>query len=319
MKAVFLDRGTFATNTHFTFAHGVTVYQEFEATQASQTLERIYDADIVITNKVILNAELLQQAPKVKYILVLATGTNNIDLEYCQNNDIQVDNIDGYSINTVPEHTFALLLALKRNLISYQQTMQAGKWSQSPYFCQRDFPLMDLGDSTMTIIGSGTLGQKVAKIAKAFDMKVCFAERKGQKNCRAGYTPFEEAIKMADVITLHCPLTQDNEGMIAEAEFHLMKPSSILINTGRGGLVSETALVKAIKQQQIAGAAFDVATQEPMPTTNPLQELTQYSNFLLTPHVAWASDGAMQNLADKAGKKFTSFIQGIHEKETCNK
>ncbi|TBR38550.1 D-2-hydroxyacid dehydrogenase [Marinomonas agarivorans] len=311
MKAVFLDRGSFAANTRFDFSDLVSHYDEYQITDASDTLSRIQNADIVITNKVILNADILSQAPKVKYILILATGTNNVDLSYCQANQIQVDNIEGYSTDTVPEHTFAMLLALKRNLLSYQQAMKDGKWANSDHFCLRDFPLTDLANTNMIIIGSGALGQRVKNIAEAFNMNTYFAERKGQTQCREGYLPFERALKIADVITLHCPLTDNTKNMIAEAEFALMKPSTLLINTGRGGLVSETALSTAIKTQQIAGAAFDVATQEPMPADHPLQALTDYPNFLLTPHVAWASDGAMQKLANIAQQKLTNFVEVI--------
>lgn len=311
MKTVFLDRGSFFLESCFHLLEGITDYQEFQTTSKAQTAERIRDAEAIITNKVILDADVLAHAKNLKYILVLATGTNNIDHDYCRANQIHVDNVEGYSVHSVPEHTFAMLLALKRNLLSYQQSMQNGEWADSEHFCLRNLPLIDLAGSTIAIFGSGSIGQKVASIASAFEMKVHFVERKGAKQCRDGYLPFEEAIEVADILTLHCPLTSDTKNMIAAAEFAKMKPTAMLINTGRGGLVCETSLVDAIKQNKIAAAAFDVATVEPMPIDNPLQALTKHPNFLLTPHVAWASDGAMQKLSDIALQKFGAFLSQV--------
>lgn len=308
MKAVFLDRGSFPTNISFHYPKGLQECLEYQTTSSEQTLERVKGFDIVLVNKVMLDANVLAQCPSIKLILVTATGTNNIDLEYCKANKIVVKNVSGYSINSVPEHTFSLLLALKRNLIAYSQATEKGDWSKSEHFCFHDYPISDLAGSNLVIFGKGALGNQVAIIAKAFGMNTFFSERKGESNVREGYIAFNEALALADVITFHCPLTEDNKHMIDSQAFAKMKANCVLINTGRGGLVDEVALSDAIINKQIAGAGFDVATIEPMPTTHLLQTLSKQDNFILTPHVAWASQGSMQTLANTSMQQLTDFL-----------
>jgi len=313
MQAVFLDRGSFSNTTQFDLPQQLTDYTEYKTTENDTLVERIQNADIIIVNKVILNAETLSTNPNIKLILVAATGTNNVDIKYCSKNNIQVENVEGYATTSVPEHTFSLLLALKRNLLTYHHAIQAGKWAQSEHFCLHEYPINDLADSHMVIFGRGSLGQRVATIAQAFGMKVSFCEHKQAEVTRPGYMKFEEAIAMADVISLHCPLDENNKNMIAEHEFNMMKNTCVLINTGRGGLVCEQALVDAINHKKIAAAGFDVATIEPMPENHILQKLTHAPNFLLTPHVAWASDKAMQLLADKVMENLDNFLNKQHK------
>ena len=308
MKAVFLDRGSFPQHIHLELPKKVTEVVEFDNSQSDDILEKIKDADIVLTNKAVLNADTINKAPKLKLIQVMATGVNNVDLAACEKNNIHVQNVTGYSTISVPEHTFSMLLALRRNLLSYIEDVKAGKWAESEFFCFLDHPILDLNGSTLTIIGGGSLGQKVASIATAFGMQVIFAERKGETTVRTGYTMFEDAIKKADVISINCPLTEETRHLISDHEFSLMKSSALLLNISRGGIVDEHALLHAFKNNLIAGAAFDVATQEPMPLDHPLQSLSQYPNFLLTPHIAWASNEAMQTLVDIAMKKIATFI-----------
>ncbi|MGO2356513.1 MAG: D-2-hydroxyacid dehydrogenase [Marinomonas foliarum] len=280
----------------------------YENTPIELVAERIKDANIVLTNKVVVDATAINGAADLKLVQVMATGTNNIDLDACKDKNISVQNVSGYSTTSVPEHTFAMLLALRRSLFSYLDAVKAGRWSSSEYFCFLDYPIKDLSGSTMAIFGNGSLGKEVAAIALAFGMKVVFAERKGATNTRPGYICFEEALKVADVININCPLTPETKDLISDDEFSLMKNSCLLLNISRGGIVDESALVRAFENNAIAGAAFDVATQEPMPLDNPLQSLSKRPNFLLTPHVAWASDEAMQTLVDMAMDKITSFI-----------
>lgn len=311
MKAVFLDRETFPNYIDIALPDQISEFVEYPISTPEEAIERIKDADIVLTNKAILNAEAIAQATSLKLVQVMATGTNNVDHQACKEANVTVQNVEGYSVDSVPEHTFSLLLALRRNLLSYVSDVKAGKWSDSKHFCFLDYPIKDIAGTTMAIFGKGTLGTHVAKIAQAFGMKVVFADHKNAKTVRDGYISFEEAITVADVISLNCPLTPTTQNLISTAEFKKMKPTCLLLNIGRGGLVEEQALVTALKNQLIAGAAFDVSQTEPMPANSPLNELLDMPNFLLTPHVAWASDDAMRKLVGIAQDKMSTFIENL--------
>ncbi|KZN13173.1 D-2-hydroxyacid dehydrogenase [Marinomonas sp. TW1] len=309
MKAVFLDRGSFPKNLSIRFNNSITSYVEYHNTHEAEVAERILDADIVLTNKVVISREQINNTPSLKLIQVMATGTNNVAMEACEQNGVKVQNVEGYSATSVPEHTFAMLLALRRNLMPYLQEVQSGAWDKSEFFCLMDHPIKDLSGSKMAIIGSGQLGQQVSILAKAFGMQVMFVERKNQTTIREGYVSFDQAVQEADIISLHCPLTSETTNLIGELEFKRMQNHALLINMSRGGIVNEEALVSAIESKQIAGAAFDVAAQEPMPNNSPLFHLTQYPNFLLTPHVAWASQGAMEKLVQIAINRIHAFVE----------
>ncbi len=233
-------------------------------------------------------------------VAVSATGTHVVDLDACRQRGLVVSNIRGYAAHTVPEHVFALLLALSRNLGAWRATVQAGRWQQSEQICLFDHPIRDLHGATLGLIGSGSLGNGVARLAEAFGMRVLRAERKNAAALRPGYTEFDEVLRQADAISLHCPLTAETTGLIGEAELRAMKPTALLINTARGGLVDEAALVRALQEGWIAGAGFDVITSEPPPAGHPMLDpaLLALPSFLLTPHVAWSSRPAMQALAD---------------------
>jgi len=247
MKIVFLDRDTISPDTTLrapTFTH---TWVQHDRTTAEQAAARIADADIVIVNKVKLNAETLAQAPHLKLIAVAATGTDNIDLAACQQRGIVVSNVRNYAKHTVPEHTFMIMLALRRNLLGWRDDVRAGLWQRSDQFCLFTRPVNDLYGSTLGLVGSGSLGKGVRKLAEAFGMKVLVAERKGAPEARPGHAPFDEVLREADVISLHTPLTAETRHMIGEREFGLMKPGAILINTARGNLVDEAALIEALE------------------------------------------------------------------------
>ncbi|WP_105902286.1 D-2-hydroxyacid dehydrogenase [Vibrio gangliei] len=310
---VFLDIATIPSHIkipNLTFEHQ---WKAFDFTSPEQVVERIAGADIVITNKVKLTADVLAQAPNVKLIAVSATGTNNVDLDYCRENSIVVTNVQGYGTRSVPEHVIAMMFALKRNLVGYHQDIAAGVWQKDKQFCFFTHPITDVAGSTLGIIGSGSLGQAVGVLAKALGMKVVFAERKGVSPCRLGYMAFEKVIETADVLTLHCPLTAETENLIAMPELQAMKSSAILINAGRGGLVNEAELVEALKIQQIAGAGCDVFTQEPADESNPLIANMGLPNLLLTPHVAWGSDSSIQALCNILMDNIEKFQQGVEQ------
>lgn len=308
MKAVFLDRDSFPSNIEFNYPEGISEVIEYPNTSLDAVAERIQGAGIVLTNKVVLTKDVIEQVHDLKLVQVTATGINNVDAQACKEHGIALQNVDGYSSISVPEHTFALLLALRRNLVAYIDDVRAGKWADSHFFCFLDYPIKDLANTKLTIVGKGIIGNKVAEIAKVFGMQVMFAEHKNAKVVREGYVPFNEAIQQADVLSLHCPLTETTKDLISTAEFEQMKPDAILLNMGRGGIVNEQALIKALTEKRIMGAGFDVATQEPMPHHHPLQALTKLPNFLLTPHIAWGSNEAMQKLANIAMEKIAQFM-----------
>ncbi|HEY9573410.1 MAG TPA: D-2-hydroxyacid dehydrogenase [Pusillimonas sp.] len=310
LQVVFLDRDTISPQTslrQLSFEHTLTVYGR---TSRDQVAERIADADIVITNKVALRQEALEQAGRLKIVAVAATGTDNVDLATCARQGITVSNIRGYAVNTVPEHTFALIFALRRSIVAYRESVKAGRWHAAQQFCYFDYPIKDLAGSTLGIVGEGALGQSVASIGRALGMRVTFAARKGGAKQGSLYTPFEQMLAQSDVITLHCPLNDQTRDLIGAPEFALMKRKPLLINTARGGLVNDAALVDAMRSGQLGGAGFDVTTPEPPPNDHPLVQLLDLPNFILTPHVGWASEEAIQGLADQLIDNIEAFHRG---------
>ena len=291
------------------FAHD---WVEYPSTRPDQVIERLQACTIAIVNKAPLPSVAVDALPELKMVAVAATGTNVIDLDACRRRGIVVSNIRGYAEHTVPEHVFALLLALSRNLIAWRESLLAGRWQQSEQFCLFDHPISDLHGATLGVIGSGCLGGGVIRLAEAFGMRVLRAEHKGVSTVRPGYTAFDEVLREADAISLHCPLNEQTQGLIGEVELRAMKTSALLINTARGGLVDEAALIQALKEGWIAGAGFDVITAEPPPAGHPMLvlELLALPNFLLTPHVAWASRPAMQTLADQLIDNIEAFVTG---------
>ncbi|RXJ73319.1 glycerate dehydrogenase [Veronia nyctiphanis] len=307
---VFLDRDTIPAHITIPSPDVAHQWQSYPATEPSEVVERLREATVVITNKVVLNAHILAQLPELKLIVVAATGYNNVDIDWCHENQLPVCNIRGYATRSVPEHVIAMLFSLRRNLVAYQRDIQNDIWREKNQFCFFTHPIGDIAGSTIGIIGSGSLGQGVATLAKAIGMKVLFAERKGSKVCREGYTPFETVLSQADAVTLHCPLTDETENLISDNELKLMKPESILINAGRGGLVDEKALILALKKGEIAGAGMDVFTEEPADYSNPLVANAGMPNLILTPHVAWGSDSSLQTLANQVSDNIQAFFAG---------
>jgi glycerate dehydrogenase len=306
-RIVFLDRSTLqATVRRPAFEH---TWQEYPVTHASELAERLRGATIAITNKVPLRAGMLQRLPELKMIAVAATGYDVIDIDFCKANHIAVANIRNYAVHTVPEHAFALITTLRRNLLAYRQDVERGRWQQVDQFCFFDHPIRDLHGATIGIIGEGVLGQGTATIARGFGMKVLFADHAPPKAAGVVFTPFDEVLAQSDVISLHLPLSAETRDMIGIEQLRKMKRTAILINTARGGLVDEQALAQALKDGLIAGAGFDVLSKEPPKEGNPLLDL-HLPNFILTPHVAWASDGAMQFLADQLIDNIEAFVRG---------
>jgi glycerate dehydrogenase len=242
-------------------------------------------------------------------IAVAATGYDVVDIDYCKAHGIAVANIRNYAVHTVPEHAFALITSLRRNLFAYRQDVERGRWQQVDQFTFFDHPIRDLYGATLGIVGEGVLGQGTAGIGRGFGMQVLFADHPPPKADGVSFTPFAEVLAQSDVISLHVPLTAETRNMIGIEQLRRMKRTAILINTARGGLVDERALVQALNEGLIAGAGFDVLTNEPPKEGNPLLELRS-PNFILTPHVAWASHGAMQFLADQLIDNVEAFVNG---------
>ena len=295
-RIVFLERNSVKANVRRpAFAHEWT---EYESTTADQVVDRLKDATVALINKTQLREPVLAQLPKLKMIAIAATGYDCVDLAACRARGIAVANIRNYAVHTVPEHTFALILALRRNILAYRQDVEAGLWQKATNFCFFTHDIGDLHGSTLGIVGEGAIGQATAAIGRAFGMKVLFADHAPPKAPGVEFTPMDQVLAQSDVLTLHCPMKPATRGMIGLDEFRQMKRSSLLINTARGGLVDEAALLQALDLGLIAGAGFDVLTTEPPRDGHPLLDVRR-PNFILTPHVAWASNEAMQFLADQ--------------------
>jgi glycerate dehydrogenase len=306
LRIVLLDRRTLPDDIHFrafSFAHQLV---QCDHTAPDDVSERIKDADIVITNKAPIRGPAIASAPNLKLVAVAATGTDVVDAAACAQRGVTVSNIRNYAVNTVPEHTFALILALRRSLLAYRNSVQAGRWQEANQFCYFDFPINDLAGSTLCIIGDGALGRSVADLGRAFGMKVLFSDYKGTTGMGPLYTPFEKVLEISDIITLHSPLKPSTRNMISTVEFAQMARRPLLINTARGGLVDEAALEHALRSGQI----FDVVTAEPPADDHPLMRLLDLPNFILTPHVAWASREAVQSLVDQLIDNVEAFERG---------
>jgi len=293
-KIVFLDRGTLGVPLRAaSFPHS---YTEYDSTSVDQIVERLADADIAIINKVQVRAASLEKLPKLKLIAVAATGTDCVDKVYCKEHGIPISNIRNYAVNTVPEHTLALIFALQRSLIPYTLDVRRGKWQTIDQFCYFDHSIRDIAGSTLGLIGYGALGKSVATRAEALGMKVIATDAMDFP----GKVDLDTILTQSDIVSLHCPLTDGTRNMIGAAEFKKMKKSAILINTARGGLVDEAALIDALKSGEIAGAGFDVLTVEPPKAGNILLDQgADLPNLIITPHVAWASHEAMTGLAEQ--------------------
>lgn len=277
-----------------------------QATTPAQVKTHIGNADIVITNKVMLDAATIQAIhQQVKLICIAATGTNNVDLEAARHFKIPVTNVRDYGTQSVAEHVISLIFSLNRSLPAYQQAVASGQWQKSKQFCLLDYPIRELAGLKLCIISYGVLGQATARLAQALGMEIIIAEQPNQP-IRSGRVAFTDALAQADIISLHCPLTKETENLIDAAEFEQMKSDAILINTARGGIVNEQALLTALQTKQIAAAATDVLTQEPPSQGNILLE-QHLPNLIITPHIAWASQKARQTLVDQLADIISTF------------
>lgn len=310
MKAVFLDRGTFLENVDLPAPEGISDYQVFNETAQEDAviIERCQDADIIITNKVKIGRDIIKQLPKVKLIQLTATGMNNVDKEACEDQGITLYNVAGYAIKSVPEHTFMLMLNAMRAGLHYHQKVVDGSWQQDGNFCLIDVPLMDLEDKTLGIIGVGTIGKRVSEIARAFGMTVLWAEHQGQTPRSEDYTAFDDVLARSDVISLHCPLTDDTKHLINQNTLNKMRKKPLIINVARGGIVDSQAVVTALNNEQILGYGSDVFEQEPIAVDDLLLTISDHPRVVFSPHNAWGSIAAQQKLWQMLSQQVGEFI-----------
>ena len=309
-RIVFLDRGTIGPSVDLVRPAADYALEIFEQSEASDVVARLRGAKVAITNKVPIRREHIEQLPDLEFITVAATGYDVIDIDAARERGITVSNVRGYAVNTVPEHTMALILALKRALPGYRQSVLDGDWQRSGQFCYFSYPVHDLAGATLGIIGEGSIGQSVARLAQAFGMTTLFAAHKGVEGLGPLYTPFAEMLERADVITLHAPLTPATRDTLAMPEFRAMKRRPIIINTARGGLVNEADAAAALEQGLISGLGFDVLTEEPPADDNPLMRIASRPDVILTPHTAWASREAMQGLWQQVVESIDAYLAG---------
>ncbi|KXI30466.1 D-2-hydroxyacid dehydrogenase [Paraglaciecola hydrolytica] len=310
MNAVFLDRDTFNQDIDLSaIEQQCSNLQCYAMTQQTQIIERCKNAHIIISNKVMLSAATLQQLPQLKLVCIAATGTNNIDLIAAKELGITVTNVAAYAKHTVPQYVFAQILAYYSKTEQHNRNTQLGLWSQSEIFCVLGQPMYQLANKTLGLIGYGALAQAVEKIALAFDMQVIIAEHAGAKTIRPGRVSFEQLLTDSDIISLHCPQTPDTTGLINAKVLKQMKPTAMLINTARGALVDNSALLTALQTGEIAYAVLDVLEQEPPPKDHILLN-AGLDNLKITAHIAWACQEAQQDLLNIIGQNIESFKQG---------
>jgi glycerate dehydrogenase len=309
-RIVFLERNTIGPAVHVTRPRFAHEWIEYGATAPGQVADRLAGAVIAITNKIPIRAPDLAKLPELKMIAVAATGYDVIDVGACRERGIVVSNVRGYAVNTVAEHAFALILALRRALVGFRQDVIDGEWQKAGQFCFFTHPIHELAGSTLGIIGEGVIGQSVARLGQAFGMKTLFAAHKGVEGLGPLYTPFDEVLETSDIITLHSPLMPGTRNMLGMAEFRKMKKRPLLINTARGGLVVEADVVRALDDGLLSGIGFDCLTSEPPVPDHPFRSILARPNVIVTPHVSWASDEAMQVLWNQVVGHIESFHAG---------
>lgn len=313
MQGVFLDLDTCSFNddvdvSPMTALPGID-WRFHGATNRSEVAERIENCEIVVVNKVVLNADALARAAAtLKLIVIAATGTNNVDLDAAGQLGITVCNVRGYGTPSVVQHVYALILALTTQLPRYLQAVNGGRWQRHPQFCMLDYPIRELRGLNLGIVGYGTLGRGVAEVAPGFGMNVMIAQRPGGAP-QADRLPMDALLRQADILSLHCPLTEETRGLIGRRELQVMRSDAILINTARGGIVNEPELVEALRAGDIGGAAFDVLTEEPPAGGNVLLD-AGLPNLIVTPHIAWASRESRQRVIDIVAGNIEAFVDG---------
>ncbi|MBK1810111.1 D-2-hydroxyacid dehydrogenase [Clostridium sp. YIM B02505] len=310
MKLVILDAKTLGDDIDLSILHSFGDLTIYETTNPEQVVDRIRNAEIIITNKILLNETNLAKCPNLKLICLTATGTNNVDLSYTNSNNIAVTNVAGYSTNSVVQHTFASLLYLLESLKYYDNYVKTGEYSRSELFTHINKSFWELKGKTFGIIGLGEIGRGVATVASAFGCKVIYYSTSG-KNSNSSYkrVDLSELLSKSDVVSVHCPLNELTKNLIDYKELTQMKKTAILLNMGRGGIINESALAKALDENLILGASLDVISKEPIDKSNPLLSVANSDKLFITPHIAWASIEARQNLILEVYKNIEAYLR----------
>lgn len=307
---VFLDHEGIAPSVkvpRLPFPH---IWESYEYTAPEDLLGRLQDATVAMTCSVPLRAEQLRQLPRLKMISLALTGTDIVDLDYCHEHEIVVTNVPGYAANTVAEHTIAMMFELLRKTSSYHRLMQkVHRGEAEPQNIYLDFRIRDVAGKTLGIIGNGAIAMRLAELARGLGMQVWFYDKEGEFQGEE-FIPMAQLLARSDVLSFNVPLTDETRDMIGAAELAQMKPDAILINTARGGIVNEAALIDALTRGEIGGAALDVLVNEPISPDDPIFQLIDRDDFILNPHVAWSSEDAMQGLIDKAINNIVQFANG---------
>ena len=309
MKIVYLDASTLG-DTQMDEIRALGEYVSYPMCTREEAKERVSDCEVLIVNKVRVDEELLAAAPKLKLICEAATGVNNIDLEAAARRGVPVRNVAGYSTESVVQSTFTHLLSLVGNAPYFDDYVKSGKYSACGIFTNVSYPFMELDGKTMGIIGMGTIGTRVAAVATAFGMKVVYYSTSGTSHCTDYPSlPLEELLAQSDAVSVHAPLNGRTKGLIGARELRMMKPTAVLLNLGRGGIVDEGALAEAVDEGVIAGAALDVYLEEPLPADSPLMHLRHPEKFRFSPHTAWASAEALRRLASGVAANIREFLE----------
>ena len=296
MKIVFLDAATMGDVSFEPFEQ-LGEFVSYATSTPTEARERVKDADVVMINKVIVNQELIDAAPSLKLICVAATGVNNIDVDYAASKGIPVRNVAGYSTDSVAQSTFMHILSLAGGAPYFDNSVKSGSYSRSGMFTDPNWNWWELAGKTIGIIGLGNIGKKVARIAEAFGMKVCYYSTSGTGHCKDyPCLTLEELLKVSDVVSVHAPLNERTLNLLGAKEFAMMKPTAIIVNAGRGAIIVEADLADAVDNGVIAGAGIDVFVQEPIPEDHPYLKMKHPERMRLTPHVAWASVEARRRL-----------------------
>lgn len=313
MKIVFLDSQTMGDVPNFSDFHKFGKFISYPLTSPSQRIEHIQDSNIVITCKVVIDKEIIDACPSIKLICVAATGTNNVDVNYAISKGIQVKNVVGYSTESVAQHTIGLILSMVNRISYYNKFVKSGEYSRSEMFTHYGPTIFELKGKTLGIIGLGNIGSRVAEIMKVFGMNIIYYSTSG-KNSNIHYPKIElnNLLSISDIVSIHCPLNDRTKNLISRQNIVYLKPTAILINVARGGIVNEMDIVNAIKNKLIAGYATDVFESEPILKDSSYSKLISSENVIFTPHIAWTSLEARSSLINKLVENIDTYISEKH-------
>ncbi|MBQ9118472.1 MAG: D-2-hydroxyacid dehydrogenase [Lachnospiraceae bacterium] len=311
MKIVFMEADTLGTDVDLTAFNEIGEVVIYPKSEPELNAERIQDADIIISNKIPMNEELLANCSNLKLVCVTATGTNNLDLPYLASRGIKAANVKGYSTDSVAQHTFALLFYVYEKLHFYDHYVKSGEYVKSDIFSVFDVRFHELAGKRFGIVGLGAIGKKVAEIARLFGCEVVYYSTSG-KNNDSTYRRVtkEELFRESDIVSIHAPLNEDTRDLVGREELAMMKKDAVLLNLGRGPIVNQEALAEALEQDKIGGAGLDVLTVEPMAADNPLLRIQDSTKLIITPHIAWATVEARQRCVDEVRENIKAFLRG---------